>query len=281
MEVKLLTYTGNIGYLYYKDYFRNEEDTKSSITLDKDKKVSIKSDISNKNERLLQASIYNDSESLVGQLKPKYTFNMKTTYLGLLIGSGYMHGIGLKDEFKLGFYFDYTTGIPIIPGSSIKGMLRNAFKRSAKSEPEHEYIKDLLIQSCKLQQAEIDNISIDDLEREIFCGEKINDKGNYDTISMYKRDIFFDAVISKSISKNMTIFGDDFITPHSNPLCEPTPLKFIKILPDVELLFSFDLKDGIIKAEKKQELFKQIILDMGVGAKTNVGYGILKEIANK
>ncbi len=43
---------------------------------------------------------------------------------------------------------------------------------------------------------------------------------------------------------------------------------------EVTYLFQFDLKDSNgVTAEQKSELFKQLILDMGLGAKTNVGYG--------
>ena len=57
----------------------------------------------------------------------------------------------------------------------------------------------------------------------------------------------------------------------------PVPLQFLKVLPEVTFCFQFDLKDSVqfgnIKAEVKLELFKQILLLLGTGAKTNVGYG--------
>ena len=58
---------------------------------------------------------------------------------------------------------------------------------------------------------------------------------------------------------------------------ETNPVMFMKILPQVEFNFNFKLFDSKVLskliAEKKKQLFKHILLDIGIGAKTNVGYG--------
>jgi len=51
------------------------------------------------------------------------------------------------------------------------------------------------------------------------------------------------------------------------------PLRFIKVLPDVTFRFDFELTDGILEKERKTILFAQILSDLGIGAKSNVGYG--------
>jgi CRISPR-associated protein Cmr6 len=91
-----------------------------------------------------------------------------------------------------------------------------------------------------------------------------------------KGDIFFDAVIIKGNPQNRFL-GDDYITPHKAATKDPIPLRFIKILPEVSFRFAFLLHDGSITKEQKEALFKQIILDFGLGAKTNVGYGKFTE----
>lgn len=90
------------------------------------------------------------------------------------------------------------------------------------------------------------------------------------------KTIFYDAYIVGTKNKDKKIFGSDYVTPHKNSdsnskipdeFCEPTPVKFLKILPDVTFKFQF-------KATQEQvDLFRKIILDFGLGAKTNVGYG--------
>ena len=60
------------------------------------------------------------------------SFVLYTTYPGLLMGSGNLHDISCKGAYKLGFSFDYVNGLPYLPGSSLKGILRSAFPDSIK-----------------------------------------------------------------------------------------------------------------------------------------------------
>ncbi len=244
----------NPGLLFNKHYFKDinfrDLDGNSNETL-----------LKNNNNDLLN-SLFNT------HLVPKYpntrTIELITVYPGLFSGSGYGHEISVKGEIKLGFYFDHTTGLPVIPGSSVKGVLRSAFEKDNRN-----YIKYLLKEELEIENT--DNINIADLEQNIFEGTEGQ--------SLYKKDIFFDAFPVATADKDEHFLGNDYITPHENPLKNPIPLQFLKILPQVTFRFSFDLKDfnsesgNGLKAEQKLQLFKQILLDLGIGAKTNVGYG--------
>jgi len=205
-------------------------------------------------------------------------FELETTYPGLLIGSGYAHEMGIMGELKLGFFFDHTTGMPIVPGSSVKGVLKSAFPSfGSKKKYQVErarYIYQILnnLEKCPEEISKEDEAKINLLEKEIFEGES---KGK--PISIYERDIFFDAIIVKSNNRENKFLASDYITPHgNNPLKNPTPLQFLKILPQVVFRFQFDLKDGVISAKAKKALFQKILEDQGIGAKTNVGYGQFK-----
>ena len=81
-------------------------------------------------------------------------------------------------------------------------------------------------------------------------------------------------------SKDKLFLGNDYITPHKNPFDDPTPIQFIKVLPDVEFCFSFQLNANIPELKPKERilLYKKILLDWGVGAKVNLGYGDMMEI---
>lgn len=166
-------------------------------------------------------------------------FKATTTYPGLILGSGNAHELpSVEGQAILGFHFDYTSGLPVIQGSSIKGVLKSAFAHP-------EYIQELL---------DDETLDVQTLESEIF------DNG----------DIFFDAVVVS----NGKILGDDFLTPHDeNGLKNPIPLRFIKVLPNVSFRFDFELMSGLINQDEKAILFANILSDLGVGAKTNVGYG--------
>lgn len=248
----------NISWLFYKDYFRELDYSNLSNT---------------KNEETIKAKVLDIIKQGFFKQNPKglgnISFELKTIYPGLILGSGNAHELpSIEGQAILGFHFDYTSGLPEISGSSIKGVLRSAFAHP-------DYIKEIL-----------NDITLDvkKLEIEIFG----QDSKSSDTIQ--GNDIFFDAIIIKGDSKNK-ILGDDFITPHKNSkkvkgtngeliadeLCNPIPLRFIKVMPEVTFYFEFILTDNGINKEKKLDLFKQIIMDLGLGAKTNVGYGKFEE----
>lgn len=190
-----------------------------------------------------------------------HSFTLETIYPGLLIGSGYPHGLSSESDAKIGFYFDHTTGLPSIPGSSVKGILRSLFgcnKKEAYPDAKKQMIRDLLGR---------DDLDVDALAAEIFDGI---DAGTKKPMGIYKRDRFLEARVSKTPGK---LFADDYITPHKDPLKNPIPIRFVKVSPGVEYQFSFLLNDGIISAGEKLGLFFQLLQLHGVGAKTNVGYG--------
>jgi CRISPR-associated protein Cmr6 len=221
--------SANIGWLFYKDYF-------SDINY---------ADISDpKNETLIKKRVDTIIEQKPDIEKKEFLgnihFSATTTYPGLLLGSGNAHELsGVEGQAILGFSFDYTTGLPVIAGSSVKGVLRSVFQHQ-------EYIQELLDDKT---------IDVKALESEIF------DNG----------DIFFDATVSKS---GLRLLGDDYLTPHDEAgIKNPIPLRFIKVMPGVTFTFEFDLSDGILSKEQKALLFANILADRGIGAKTNVGYG--------
>lgn len=171
------------------------------------------------------------------QIQGTQSFELTTLYPGLLVGSGYNHP-KLKensDDFQLGFFFDHTTGLPLISGSSIKGIIKSVCAQT-------EFMKDIY------------NATID---LDIFEDQST---------------VFYDAYISDTKNSHNKIFGSDHITSHysdepNGEFKNPQPIKFLKILPDVTFKFQFQCE------EKYLQVFKDIIKDFGLGARTNVGYG--------
>lgn len=171
--------------------------------------------------------------------KDANTFELSTIYPGLLVGSGYSHPKpkGNDDDFQLGFFFDHTTGLPLISGSSIKGLLRSVCEKKG-------FMDDVYVDETQIPMA-------------IFEDGKT---------------VFYDAFIVATKNENKAIFGSDYITSHysdelNGEFKDPNPIKFLKILPEVTFRFQF-------RCEKKyMDIFRKIILDFGLGAKTNVGYG--------
>lgn len=249
----------NLGWLFYKGYYWDNQN--GSVRYDEvDKKKDGEHNekvFSIPNKALFEAKW--DENSPNYYIQTDHCLSFFTTYPGLLIGTGYNHETGCKGEIKNGFYFDYTTGMPTISGSSVKGTLRSAFKHP-------KYIQALLKAHFSIEK---DLLDIEKLTFHIFEGA--------DTNSMYEHDVFHDAVFTKGNAQG-NIIGDDYITPHGDDLLKnPIPLQFLKILPGLELTFYFDLKDNaILSAQQKLKLFQLILEDIGIGAKTNVGYGHLQ-----
>lgn len=124
------------------------------------------------------------------------------------------------------------------------------------------------------------------LTMEIFEGVCYKtEKPNKKFLSIYQRDIFNDAFPTESYHTDKRFMDTDYITPHikegktyeESMLLNPVPIQFLKVLPNVAFQFNFDLKDSAVypalTADKKLLLFKKILLTIGAGAKTNVGYG--------
>lgn len=200
-------------------------------------------------------------------------FRLTTIYPGLLIGTGYSHyaiSEGENSDYQLGFFFDHTLGIPIIPGSTVKGVLKNVFpkSRTEKWKEKLNYINDLV-------------------KKELEATDEVISESNWEEIFFENGNVFFHAfpiaINENNVGDEKKILTDDAITPHhpGDPdalFKEPIPLKFIKIPAGVTFKFQFRItdynKDGIkLSSGNILNVFKQILLDFGICAKRNIGYG--------
>ena len=235
----------NIGKLFYKDYYK--EVNFSAVISGKE------SNLGDINERIKKSALL----AIDKPIEECATFSAKILYPGLVTGVGLEHNSkNIKGGYNLGMHFDYTWGMPVVYGSSVKGVLREYFK-----------------EFYELKEFKKEGIEANDLYEDIFNGGKK---------SIYHRDIFFDAVITKIY--NGHLLEDDSITPHTKgPLKNPVPIAMLKIAPGCIIEFRFRLVDSEIGGvkftkEQKLELFKNILETVGIGAKTNVGYGQLELI---
>ena len=212
--------------------------------------------------------------------------NMRVQTPGLLIGSGLAHGLpGSEEDVKTGLQFDYTSGLPVIPGSSVKGVIRNAFptikedkEQSNEADAEKlNYIKGLIADIPEFSALRLEDKDILELGNQMF---------NHG-------DIFADALLvgygtrMKQRKPVNQVLAEDYITPHTGgPLAQPVPIKIVKVAPGATFAFCFKFsatKIGakVVSASMKKALCTAILQDLGVGAKTNVGYGVLKEVRNQ
>lgn len=254
----------NLGWYYYKKYYHRTTQTGTG---------DFESQSNTLTETRLPVIDKGEMENIPGFVQ----FDLSTTYPGLLIGSGYQHESGGTNEFKIGFFFDYVSGLPRIPGSSVKGMLRSCFPDRGKKELQAEKL--LFIQEIMepVSNKKLTNKQVFDLAEEVFEGS-VNSNEKQEKITIYSRDRFLDGVISPVNHTSRKFMGSDFITPHNkNPLQDPLPIMFLKVLPEIIFRFQFMLHDSVavegVTAKHKEALFKSLLLQFGIGAKTNVGYG--------
>ena len=241
----------NLHKLYYKDYFSDVDFR--NLASDASKAAVQRSNA------CLTAPVRN-TDLVLGNLPTvSNSFELEVIYPGLITGVGIQHEAGVEGEFKLGLHLDYTTGLPLIYGSSVKGVLRSYFKEVYNGADADVIINDIF--------------------------EGVASDGN--PKSIYARDIFYDAVVTAANRDNLILCGDSLAPhggdSHTDPFIEPVPISFVKIAPGVKVLFRFKLCDTmdaagkvIMSATQKEMLFLQILTVFGIGAKTNVGYGQLK-----
>lgn len=150
----------NIGWLYNKSYYEKlKEEIANAATCccnnsKHDHEEKLKGKVANgatlreQNRELKEMEadssvirqLKNERQKLCeGSSSPYQQFSLSTYYPGLITGIGMQHQTTLSwtiteegktitiPELKLGMAFDYATGLPIIPGSSLKGVLRELF----------------------------------------------------------------------------------------------------------------------------------------------------------
>ena len=201
------------------------------------------------------------------------------------------------DNFKNGLSFDYTTGLPYIPGSGIKGVIRNFFpveirNKDYSEEEKLEYQEQNNARIELINQILESNYTLEDIERigeSIFEGRNFEKKENFvkeEYLPILKRDKFIEGRIIVNNDKQI-ILDKDYITPHKKILENPVPIKILKIVPKTEIEILLQLtetkisipekNDIVITKEQKKKLFTEILFLTGLGAKTNVGYGHFDE----
>ena len=308
----------NLHHYYYKRYFSKDflEKLKEISDLEKKKKGETKEEQKKINEQkkkkkekidedrnmtLRKYQLPQEIDDICKSMQPgaNQILKFEVLYPGLITGIGLPHETGTdeseytyNDEYKLGMHFDYTYGIPVIYGSSVKGVLHSYFQ---------EYVGKLHIvqngENKVLSYAKGESLTAEQqkkLEREIF-GSNIDSSDDNDNMPVGNRDIFFDAIPVQAAPQGPKpkkdgkpiypggVLSDDYLCPHNeNVFKDPIPIHFLRITPGVIIRFAFHLQDTCVdgicfSADAKIELYKKVLTDVGIGAKTNVGYGRLKK----
>jgi CRISPR-associated protein Cmr6 len=166
-------------------------------------------------------------------------------------------GLGNPSPLEIGLTLHHTYGMPIIPGSALKGLCR----RGAR----------LLIKQNQLSQEQL----------EVLFGRD----STADSAGEAGYVVFYDALYDPD-SVGGEPFHRDVITVHHpryyggegeapTDFDDPTPVPFLVIKPEARFLFALDTPKGWESFVKS--LLIWCLCHMGVGAKTNAGYGYFKD----
>lgn len=183
-------------------------------------------------------------------------------------------GIGQSHPGEVGMIFDHTIGIPYIPASSVKGIVRFSHILNMIEDPKNE-------------DKILDRDEIDDEEDWTFVKHLFGtggDKGNVGNV------IFLDAYPIKSPNLHVDIINPHYqkyytdernTTPPSDNL-EPVPIKFLTVKNKNEFIFRVLIKKNIILEDGKtlfdliKKALERVLTIEGIGAKTAIGYGRFK-----
>lgn len=238
-----------------------------------------------KSENVYEVSVVSKNTDELEEALELTKLYFVVNYPGLLIGTGttveFTPETKAKESlikklnfsnYKVGINFDYTSGLPYIPGSSLKGTIRDFFPK-IEDEPEVREGKTEII-NFFLNKNYTENDLIK-LAQNIFEGAASVKEEKF--LSISKRDKFIEGRIT-SEGKTFSVLDKDYITPHKNILDNPVPIQILKVRPGTKLEVLFELHDsyidGISMSKKEKEiLFEEILYITGLGAKTNTGYG--------
>jgi len=216
------------------------------------------------------------------------------SYLGDLRSNGYkvekidnltcpwrlIIGLGASHPQETSMTLHHIYGIPYIPGSAIKGVTRHwAVLKFAEEMSKSENIKfEKAIEkvSKALENGEKMDLKVEDLEFnqliEIFGTQKQEGKV-----------IFFDAYPVGEINLKIDVMNPHYSEYYSKgqPPTDwqnPIPIKFLTV-ENTKFEFYLGIKsknsEGLL--DKTKRLLLEALKEYGIGAKTSLGYGILKE----
>lgn len=187
-------------------------------------------------------------------------------------------GIGESSPAEVGMVFDHTLGIPYIPASGIKGIVRFSHLLELVQSGELAKHKDD-IKTDKESLAYFDDEADWTFVPQLF-GRSAKGKGDSGLCGSV---VFLDAYPVDVPELHLDIMNphyDKYYSDQSVPpadYCVPTPIKFLTVARGTKFVFRFIVKE---KKDEKNGLFakaksalEKAIFENGVGAKTAVGYG--------
>ncbi|BCW95548.1 MAG: type III-B CRISPR module RAMP protein Cmr6 [Fimbriimonadales bacterium] len=168
-------------------------------------------------------------------------------------------GLGAASPLEVGLRLHHTYGMPLLPGSALKGLCRRVARR--------------LHNDKKLSDAAIDALFGFSRDRDAAAGAVVFYDAWYDPASVEGKPFHRDVITVH----HPAYYGGGTAAP--TDFDDPTPVPFIVIKPGARFLCVLDAPDhGWAEFARKTLLWG--LGNLGVGAKTNAGYGYLTVVEN-
>ncbi len=174
---------------------------------------------------------------------PTYQFSMRTSWRLIT-------GIGASSSLEVGMILHHIYGIPYIPSSSIKGLLRYYLKKVKPTS---------------------------DLDVNVLLGYSNGDNAAKGKI------VFLDAFPEPGFQISVDIMNNHYQDYYMGDLppadwMDPNPIKFLTVRDASFVFRMFADKTDVDKStlEKVAQALSQALTELGIGAKTAVGYGRLR-----
>lgn len=214
-------------------------------------------------------------------------------------------GLGGESVLETSLTLQFITGLPIIPGSALKGLCRHyalftiaaglgiqplsaAELRDHKETPLQQLDEALAaVQWSPELIRELDKANQTDIAEQFRAIFGSTDYGG--------ACIFYDAVVSE-LPQSGTLFEVDVMTPHfvkyynsanagkqiepPSDNDSPNPINFLTVAAGTEFAFAVGVRRGFDKslAEQAAKWLKTALYEMGIGAKTAAGYGVFERV---
>mgnify|MGYP001773427370 CR=1 FL=1 len=180
-------------------------------------------------------------------------------------------GLGSTSVLEVSIKLHHIYGVPYIPSTAIKGILRayNILRAVGFN-----------LEKYKQLEREIDNLNVEEIEK--------TEKLKKDIVKLFGNQKFKGKlIVLDAYPTTCPNFEEDIINVHFNnyyqnnkPPAEnmnPNPIKFLTIAKGTEFIFYFLNKSSYkeLTNHSIEEDLKQATYYLGLGAKSSLGYGVL------
>ena len=206
-----------------------------------------------------------------------------TTGAGFLADTGYAHQTWIKDKEindpQMGLSLDFTTGVPYLSGSGLKGLLRSRLWPTGrhKTTPEDRNRQDL-------NQLLADTLDAEHLGKSRWNKYLFEGYNPEDTKSrLYPK--YWVSFLGACVADHSTgkLFQLLHLAPQKTPLKKPIPIPYLSVRPGIKMsvYFSFPEIDEVQESdlEKTLTMMAWHLSESGLGAKQRYGYGRLTDLS--